>query len=100
MYYSPTLCRATLVRQTGSRMAPSTISPTDHARRVLLEVAERRCRSVRSIAEEGLERSGIRPRDTVEEIVARARASSGLDADEAMALAVEETRRFREGHDN
>ena len=30
------------------------------------------------------------------EIAARARAASGLSADEAMKLAVEETRRFRE----
>ena len=81
-------------------MARSTISPTDQARRVLHEVAERRRRSVGSIAEEGLKRSGIRPRDTVEEIVARARANSGLDADEAMAPAVEETRRFREGRND
>ena len=80
-------------------MTRSTIGPTDQTRRVLHEVKERRRRSVSSIAEEDL-RSGIRPRDTVEEIVARARASSGLDADEAMVLAVEETRRFREGRND
>ena len=77
-------------------MARSTIGPTEQARRVLHEVAEHRRRSVGSIAEEGLKRSGIRPRDTVEESVAKARASSDLNAVEAMALAVEETRRVRE----
>ena len=34
---------------------------------------------------------------TIEEIVAKARANSGLSADDTMALAVEETRRHREG---
>ena len=34
---------------------------------------------------------------TIEEIVAEARANSGLSADDAMALAVEETRLHREG---
>ena len=72
-------------------MARSTISPTDQARRVLHEVAERRRRSVGSIAEEGLKRSGIRRFDAIEETVAKSRAMAGLDADKATALAVQET---------
>ena len=49
-----------------------------------------------SIIEESLELRGIRPYDTAKEIGARARANSGLSADDAMVLAVEETRRFRD----
>ena len=44
-----------------------------------------------------LELKGIRPYDTAREIVAKARAKSGLSADDAMVLAVEETRRLRAG---
>ena len=50
-----------------------------------------------SIIEESLELTGIQPCDAANEIVAWAHAKSRLSADEAMALAVEETRRFREG---
>ena len=38
---------------------------------------------------------GIRPCATVKEIVAKAREKSRLEADRAMALAVDETRRSR-----
>jgi hypothetical protein len=50
-----------------------------------------------SIIEESLELRGIQPYDTVRQIVARARTQSGLDAGQAMTLALEETRRYREG---
>ena len=50
-----------------------------------------------SIIEESLELTGIQPCDAAKEIVAWAHAKSRLSADEAMALAVEEPRRFREG---
>ena len=50
-----------------------------------------------SIIEESLQLRGIQPYDTVRQIVAKARARSGLDSGEAMTLALEETRRFREG---
>ena len=74
-----------------------TISLADRTHRALKEAAARQNRSMASIIEESLELRGIRPYDTAREVVAGARASSGLDADAAMALAVEETRRFREG---
>ena len=73
-----------------------TISLADRTHRALKEAAARQNRSMASIIEECLELRGIRPYDTAREIVAKARASSGLGADDAMALAVEETRRFRE----
>ena len=74
-----------------------TISLNERMHRALKEAAVRQNRSMSAIIEESLELRGIRPVDAVEEIIARARASSGLSADEAMALAVDETRRHREG---
>lgn len=74
-----------------------TISLTDRIHRALKETAARRNRSMGSIIEESLELRGIQPYDTAEKIVAAARARSRLSADEAMALAVKETRRFRTG---
>ena len=74
-----------------------TISLNERAHRALKEAAVRQNRSMGAIIEESLELRGIRPLDSVEEIVARARANSGLSTDEATALAVDETRRHREG---
>lgn len=74
-----------------------TISLNERTHRALKEAATRQNRSMGAIVEESLELRGIRPFDTAEEIVARMRARSELSADDAMALAVEETRRFREG---
>ena len=74
-----------------------TISLADRTHRALKEAAARQNRSMASIIEESLELRGIQPYDAAMEIVARAQASSGLNDDDAMALAVEETRRYREG---
>ena len=74
-----------------------TISLTDRTHRALKEATARRNRSMGSIIEESLELRGIQPYDAVEDIVAMARAKSRLRADDALALALEETRRFRDG---
>ena len=74
-----------------------TISLADRTHRALKEAAARQNRSMASINEESLELRGIQPWDAAMESVARAQASSGLNDDDAMALAVEETRRHREG---
>ena len=74
-----------------------TIRLADRTHRALKEAAARQNRSMASIIEESLELRGIRPYETAREIVARARSNAGLNADDAMALAAEETRRFREG---
>ena len=50
-----------------------------------------------AIIEECLELMGIRPIKAARETVANARVRAGLTADEAMALAVGETERHREG---
>ena len=73
-----------------------TISLADRTHRALKEAAARQNRSMGSIIEESLELRGIRPYDTAREIVARAKSRSRLSAEEAMVLAVEETRRFRD----
>ncbi len=74
-----------------------TISLADRTHRALKETAARQNRSMGSIIEESLELRGIQPYDSAREIVAKARAKSRLDADSALALAVEETRLFRKG---
>ena len=74
-----------------------TISLANRMHRALKEAAARQNRSMSSIIEESLELRGIQPHDSAREVVAKARARSGLNADDAMALAVEETKRFRKG---
>ena len=76
-------------------MVRLTISLADRTHRALKEAAVRQNRSMASIIEESLKLRGIQPLDSAREIVAKARAR--LDADQAMALAVKETRRSRKG---
>lgn len=76
-----------------------TISLTDRTHRALKEAAVRQGRSMGSLIEESLELRGILPTDTAQEIVARARSSAGLNDEEAMAIAVRETRLHRAGQD-
>lgn len=73
-----------------------TISLADRTHQALKETVARQNRSMGSIIEESLELRGIRPYDTAREVVAKARAKSGLNADDAMVLAVKETQRFRD----
>lgn len=76
-----------------------TISLTGHTYRALKEAATRQRRSMGSIIEESLVLRGLQTDDTAREIVARARAHSGLIDEEATAAAVKETRLHREGRD-
>ena len=77
-----------------------TIRLTDRTHRALKEAAARQGRSMGALIEESLELRGILPTDTAREIVARARSSTGLSDDDAMAIAVRETRFHRAGkHD-
>ena len=76
-----------------------TISLTDRTHRALKEAAARQGRSMGALIEESLELRGILPSDTARDIVARARSSTGLSDEEAMAIAVRETRRHRAGRD-
>ena len=78
-------------------MGRLTITLASDTHRALKEAAARQNRSMASIIEESLALRGIQPYDTVRGIVAKARTQSGLDSSQAMTLALEETRRFREG---
>lgn len=78
-------------------MARLTINLDDRTHQALEEAAARQKRSMDSIIEESLVLRGIQPSGAAREIVAKARSNSGMGAEEAMALAVEETRRFRKG---
>ncbi len=78
-------------------MTRLTVTLADQTHRALKEAAARQGRSMAAIIEESLELRGIRPYETARELVLQARANSGLDSDQAMALAVRETRRYREG---
>ena len=77
-----------------------TISLTDRTHHALKEAAARQRRSMGALIEESLELRGILPSDTAQEIVARARSSAGLSDEEAMAIAVRETRLHRAGEDD
>ena len=76
-------------------MSRLTISLDDKIHQALKEAAARQNRSIGSIIEESLKLRGIRTYDSARDIVARARSSSGLDADKALDLAVSESRRAR-----
>lgn len=76
-------------------MSRLTITLNDKLHQALKETAARQNRSIGSIIEESLELRGIRSYESARDLVAKARARSGLDHDEALALAVEETRKAR-----
>jgi len=78
-------------------MARLTISLAERTHRALKEAAARQNRSMAAIIEESLQLRGIQPVETAQELVAKARRNAGLDAEEAMALALEETGNFRAG---
>ena len=76
-------------------MSRLTITLDDQLHRALKETAARQRRSIGSIIEECLRWRGIRTYDSARELVGKARAASGLNADEALELAVRETRQSR-----
>ena len=71
-----------------------TISLTDRTYRALQEEAARQGRTIDALIEDRLV-LGIVPADTAHEIVARARSAAGMIEDEAMAIAVRETKLYR-----
>jgi plasmid stability protein len=70
------------------------LPPELHA--ALKAAAARRGRTIGSLVQESLEAYGIKPERDVRELVAAARVRSGLSADEAERLALEETRAARD----
>ncbi len=78
-------------------MARLTISLADRTHRALKQAAARQNRSMASIIEESLRLRGIQPLGDARELVARARGQSDLDTEQALAIAVQETRSYRQG---
>ena len=72
-----------------------TITLSEERYRALKETAARRRTSIRSLIDESLDLSGIKTLEDAARLVERARASSGLDDDAALRVALEETRSVR-----
>jgi predicted transcriptional regulator len=78
-----------------SIMSRLTITLDDNLHRALKETAARQGRSIASIIEESLRLRGIRDQASARTLVDKARERAGLDAKEALELAVDETRAVR-----
>ena len=76
-------------------MSRLTITLPDDVHRALKEAAATRRRTIGELVAESLERYGIKPAEAARELVARARSHSLLDRNEALEVAVEETRAGR-----
>ena len=76
-------------------MSRLTITLSDERHRALKEAAARRNTSIRRIIEESLDSYGVKTTESAAALVAAAAERSGLSDDDAMALAVEETRAER-----
>lgn len=76
-------------------MPRMTITLSEERQRALKEAAARRGTTITALVDESLELAGIRTRESARQIVARARACSGLTDEEAMALALRETEAAR-----
>jgi hypothetical protein len=72
-------------------MPRMTITLSEERQRAVKEAAARRGTTITALIDESLELAGIRTRESAQEIVARARATSGLTDAEAMELALGET---------
>lgn len=77
-------------------MARLTITLDDDLHRALKETAARQGRSIASIIEESLRLRGIQDQASARALVEQARQRARLATDEAMALAVAETRDARQ----
>ncbi len=76
-------------------MPRMTITLSEERQRALKEAAARRGTTITAIVDESLELAGIRSRESARQLVARARASSGMTDEEAMDLALRETAAVR-----
>ena len=76
-------------------MARVTITLKDELYRSLKESAARRGTTIGNLVAESLEFYGIKSRESAEGLVARVRGQSGIGEDEALEIAVSETRSER-----
>ncbi|TVR98567.1 MAG: CopG family transcriptional regulator [Wenzhouxiangellaceae bacterium] len=72
-----------------------TINLPDELHQALKTAAARRKKTIGNLVQESLEAYGIKAAGDVEELVRRARLHSGLSEEEALDLAVAETRAHR-----
>lgn len=72
-----------------------TITLDDSIHQALKEAAARQGRPIGKIIEEGLLLRGIKPIESARQLVARARCNAALTDDEAIKIAVKETRAAR-----
>ncbi len=80
-----------------SIMPRLTITLSEERHRAVREAAARRGTTITAIIDESLQLAGVRTRESAEQIVARARANSGLTDAEAARLATRETAAARAG---
>jgi hypothetical protein len=76
-------------------MSRLTINIAPERHKALKAAAAQRGKTIGELVEESLEASGIKKQSSTDELLAKARARSGLPVDEANRLAVEETRKAR-----
>lgn len=76
-------------------MSRLTITLEDDLHRAVKETAARQGRSIGKIIEESLILRGIKPMENARQLVARARLQSKCSEEEAVSLALEETRAHR-----
>ncbi len=76
-------------------MSRLTVNLPDELHQALKTAAARRKKSIGHLVQESLEAYGIKPEKDVEELLRLARLNSGLGEEEALDLAVEETRKHR-----
>ena len=76
-------------------MSRLTISLDDELHRALKEAAARQGRPIGKIIEEGLLLRGIKPISSARDLVARARQTAKLSDEDAIKLAIRETKAFR-----
>ena len=76
-------------------MSRLTITLSDQRHRALKETAARRGKTIGEIVEASLECYGIKTTETASELVRRARESAAQDADKALEIAVDESRKQR-----
>jgi hypothetical protein len=80
---------------TEDAMPRMTITLSRERQRALKEAAARRGTTITAIIDESLELAGIHVENSAWDILAKARANSGLSEEEAMALALEVTAAVR-----
>jgi hypothetical protein len=79
----------------AKHMTRLTVTLDDELHQALKETAARQGRTIGSIVEESLRMRGIRTVASARDLVAKARTRSRLDENQALSVALEETRRLR-----